>query len=62
MNARSDLVSHDSVRAAGARLMRFSDGALNVAKGVMFSYRVLCYQMNTFHEPCIHEQVALRYS
>lgn len=60
MNARRDLVSHSSVRAAGARLTRFSDGALITAEGIMFSYRrLLCYQMNTFHEPCIHAQVAL---
>lgn len=53
MNARSDLVSHASVRAAGARLTRFSDGALIAAEGIMFSYILLCYQMNTFYEPCI---------
>lgn len=56
---RSDLVSHSSVRAAGARLTRFSDGALIAAEGIMFSYRLLHYQMNTFHEPCIHLQIAL---
>lgn len=59
MNARSDLVSHSSVRAAGVRLTRFSDGALIAAEGVMFSYRLLCCQMNILHEPCIHVQVAL---
>lgn len=60
MDARSDLVSHFLVRAAGARLTRFSDGALIAAEGIMFSYRrLLCYQMNTFHELCIHAQVAL---
>lgn len=59
MNARSYPVSHSSVRAAGARSVRFSDGALIAAEGIMFSYRLLCDQMNSFHEPCIHIQVAL---